>query len=513
MPENCIEPETPDITDRIFEIESGPHEYFVDLRVDTPPPREIGADNSRSFSLKKDDKLFLDILTEATKARSLSELYQIIVFSTLGQTSSSNAAIIVPAPSVAGKWRIEEFHGLRLKSTNISFRQKDEIFRRVVEDNDIVNVQEYESESRCVTEYNKFRSLHANLLIPFKVDTDVRFVLLLGPRINSEPYSEKDFNFIRVLHQLIAALYASIEERDQLRATVQSVTENRERIKHLEDTLEKIRREQNRQKYLELIQHQMEFSGVNAYAFYRLDEISGNFILLFNEQKDTLFLRRSSLQIDPESALLAYFSTVHGYGVIENPATSELLASVFDSAFMTSINMFAFVPYFLDAKVCGFLLCLRVDYELFLKNTEIVERLTRNVLQHEFARQSVVYHSGAVDTIAPMMARLFRNISECSRLDIPLGVLRLIVAKREGASLDAAELLKITGGYLAKNEYVFRAGLDAFMIVLPGRKRGYVMKAARIIKRMLSSASYECDMLMYHAETSAQYSALVTKLF
>ncbi len=504
--------EAPDISDRIFEIEDTPNEYFIDLSVDAPEAVELAEDNMHSLSMKREDKLILDILTEATRAKTLEELYQVIVFSTLGQTSSSVGAVIVPSASIAEKWRIAEYHGFRLKNANISFRQKDDIFRRVVEDNEIVDISRYEKQTQNVTEYNKFRSLQAQLLVPFSVDKQVKFVLLLGAKITGVAFSGKDYGFLKVLHQLIEALYSSIDERDQLRETVKTVTERGERIKHLENTLEKIRREQSRQKYIELIEDQMKFSGVNAYAFFRLDEISGVFTLLFSEQKDALSLRRSSFQIDPDSSLVTYFSTVQGHGVIENPVSNELLASVFDTAFLTNINMFAFVPYYLADRVCGFLICLRVDYELFLRNTEIIERLTRNVLQHEFARQSLVYRSQSVDTLEALFARTLREISECSRLSIPVGVIRYVVAKRDTLPLDAAEVMKIASGYLAKNEYTFRSGTDTFLAVFPGRKRSYVVKAARIIKKMYSASGYESELVVYYAETAAQYSSLVTKL-
>lgn len=90
MSDNCSD--TIDISDRIFEIESDAHEYFLDLTVDAPAAIvQKSTEESSSFVLKKDDKLFLEIIIETTKARSLSELYQIIVFSTLGQTSRQTA--------------------------------------------------------------------------------------------------------------------------------------------------------------------------------------------------------------------------------------------------------------------------------------------------------------------------------------------------------------------------------------------------------------------------------------
>jgi|GEM_PF-5491317 len=512
MSDNCSE--TVDISDRIFEIEDTPHEYFVDLSVDAPLPAEpVKIPDTSSFVLKKEDKLFLDIIIETTRARTLSELYQIIVFSALGQTSSANGAIIVPAENIEGKWKIAEYHGLRLKNANISFRQKDEIFRRVVEANEIVEVGQYAKDPQCVTEYNKFRSLQATILIPFPVDGIVKFVLFLGTKITGESLSEKDYSFLKVLHQLIAALYTSIEERDRLRATVQSVTDKNAKIKHLEETLEKIRREQNKDKYVELIQHQMEFSGVSAYAFFKLDEINGMFTLIFNEQKDFLSLRRSSFEIDPESSLVSFFSTIHGHSVIENPAANAMLAAVFAPTFLTSINIFAVVPYFLADCVYGFLLCLRVDYELFLQNTEIIERLTRNVLQHEFARQSLVYKSRTIDTLLPLYSRLYRDIIECKDLGIPFGVVKFVFARSDDKPLNSTFLLNKMQAYLSKNEYIYRASFESFIVVLPGRKRSYVLKTARLIKRMLFAAGYESEIIVYHAETAAQCDALISKLF
>lgn len=487
-----------DITDQVYDI-SGQNDdsIFVDL---SGTDQEIESQtDEQKVKLPSDNSLLYDFSREIFTAQTLKDLYNILIFSIMGQLGCSSASIIQPSQASEGRWILAEHHGSRLRNRNITFRETRAIFQKIINSTLAVDLVEYENSSEDTEEYQKFFSLGARVAIALHHEGKAAFILLLGQKIELQEYSKQDFRLIQMIMEMTSLVFSRIEEIDSLKAELSSLKVLEERLDRI-DRYEFDVRSGGDEEINSIIQTEMKTVKVNSYAFLLYNDVTNRYEVQFCDRNDSLDLKKNKFSISSNNAMIAYCKSLSDYTVVENPVSSEVLARVFPQDFLIRVNIFSILPYSIQGHLTGILFILRIDSDYLAENIPQIKRFSRFVFAQLYTRNHLNFLQGHVDTLQPLFSRLEHEYEGCRLLGIPLtcalfhisGFSR-VVGKISLEKLQ--ELQEFFSQVLKKNstetDFSFRVSFNEFCIAYPGKEKKQVLRAASSVKNKIENLSSE----------------------
>ncbi len=484
----------PDITDQI-QISEQPddNDIFLDLQGE----QDTLLQKQNTAQTTSHNTVLFDFAKEVSSSESAADLYEILIFTLIGQLGSSSATVIQPSPTVTGRWFLAEHHGSRLRNRSITFKDNQIILSTLIHEDKILDLKLYEDNMDYVEEYQKFFSIGARVAVPVRHNDITVFVILLGEKIEAEDYTEDDYKFLKSATTISAIIYSKIIQIDSLKEELTSLKVLEERLDRI-DQYEFHVRSSKTEDIRSTIQTEMESLQVNSYAYFLFNDTTNNFEVQYCDKNDSLHLLRDRLAISNNNALIAYCQKQNDYSEIDNPVSSEILKHVFQQDFLIKVNVFGIFPYSVQGHLAGILLILRINTENFSENVPQIKRFSRFVFSQLYTRKHHIFGNSHIDSLQGLFSRIINEEAGCRLMGIPLTI-AVITISGYGKSVDAlslqkvSEIQRIIKSIFEKNksetDFSFRNSFNEFTVVFPGKQNKHAQKAAASIKHGVEKLS------------------------
>jgi hypothetical protein len=485
----------PDISDIITEIDDNTDDETIFLDLDNSSSDKR---NSRSEShqklLNSSDKIILDIAKEISGANSLKELYEILIFTVIGQLGTSTASIIHPSTVSTERWILAEHHGIRLRNRNLTFKLKDPILSESINNRKSIFIEDYETNLEAQEEYLKFFSIGTALIAPAIIRNDLMFALLVGKKLKQEEFNDSDLSFIQALIDITSVIFSKIFQIDQLKTELNELSTFQRRLDLIDNYESDVRKSINNLEINKIIQKELGSLQINSYALFFRNDTTNMFEVLFCEKEDLLHLKRKGFEISSSNAFISYCFANENYSEIDDPVTSPVLRSTFEDDFLLRINIFGIYPYIINRQLLGFLLLLRVNLDDYKTHINQIKRFSRFVFSHLQTSKYLIYAHSYTDTLQPLLTRLRELQGSCKDSHIPLTIIVLTIGgytefiqsgSLQEISMCNSQIGSVFTEKLQEGDYAFRCEINRYVIALPGRKKRTGLGYSTVLTRMI----------------------------
>lgn len=494
------EQQLPDISDIITELDDTVQNETIFLDLEESNIQGAKDFKPRKNILNTSDKIILDIAKEISGANSLSELYEILIFTAIGQLGISSASIIHPSAVSTERWILAEHHGMRLRNRNLTFKLNDTILSKAIHKKEIIYLDDFQSDANVQEEYQKFFSVGAALIAPAIINKDLMFALIVGSKLKQEEFSKNDIIFLNALLDITSVIFSKISQIDQLKNELKNLSTFQKRLDMIDNYEADVRKTSTHIEIDNIIQKELSSLQINSYALFFRNDSTNMFEILFTEKEDLLHLKRKGYEISSSNSFISYCFSNDNYTEIENPVTSQILKSVFSDDFLLRINVFGLYPYIIKKQLLGFLILLRVNLDVYNTHINQIKRFSRFIFSHLQTSKYLIYSKSFSDVLQPLFTRMRELQVSCHNSRIPLTLITIKIGgysnyiqsvNLQQIALCNTQIESVFNEKMQDGDYAFRFDVDRYIVALPGRKKRAGLGYSTILKRLLDEIEEE----------------------
>jgi hypothetical protein len=137
-----------------------------------------------------DFMVLYEIGKEIVKAETRADLYDVVLFSIMGQIGVSSSSILIPEPADARRWLIADSRGISIKNPTMLFDTSAGILGTIFKRREIIDLDAYKNSAEHADEYFKLVSIDARLVSPLSYDQKIFGAVVLGEKITIGDYTD-----------------------------------------------------------------------------------------------------------------------------------------------------------------------------------------------------------------------------------------------------------------------------------------------------------------------------------
>ena len=182
----------------------------------------MGGDGAEQGGHAWDNEVLLDniVLYELSKdllrASTMDELFDVILFSVMGQIGVSSSSIMIPSSENPDEWEIVESRGVTINPDEVDFRPTAGILKQMITRKEIIDVEEFKDNAAFSDDYYSYISIDARLLVPVIYNQEVLAAIILGNKLTSENYTGEEKGFFNVIAEYSAFSFRAIRFKEAL---------------------------------------------------------------------------------------------------------------------------------------------------------------------------------------------------------------------------------------------------------------------------------------------------------
>ncbi len=493
-------------------IEDEPEPEFIEETGNTvPDPAEITNEeanekiegskdnNEESTHTGKPDKKFQDFLIlyeigkEIVKARTPGELYDVILFSIMGQIGASSSSILVIDSNDATVFKIAESRGITIKNKKISFSSDIGIMNKIVSSREIIDIEEFSNNQEYQDEYYQFISIDARLVCPMRYDDQVYGTIVLGDKITIGDYTDEEKDFIRAVSEIAAIAFEKVHTISMMENDIDNYRNEISYFSHVRELQDELRRYTSLSHYRETVQNELSELGVMSYAVFIEDYVYDKYKLVTVEEEDLLSLAEDEFSINKNSSFSSLVADISDSTVIDEFDRMKSIKDAFGDNRIKKMTLFWLFPMKIGENLVGFMVVFKLhDYS---DKDKIFKRIsaTSNLLMLNYLGMESQEHrfDQYIDVVIPVYKRIESEINNASKLKIPVTII-LFSIKNFKRYMNAFgnqktdELLRYLESTimqrLSDTDFTVRIDRNKFLLVLPGKNKKYAVPLANTIR-------------------------------
>ncbi len=464
-------------------------------------PEEPNADEpiKEEVSTGKPDKKFQDFLIlyeigkEIVKSKTLDQLYDVILFSIMGQIGASSSSILVIDPDDTTKFLIAESRGITIKNKKISFNSDSGIMKHIVSSREISDIEQYNNSQEYRDEYYQFISIDARLVCPLRYDGQVYGTIVLGDKITIGDYTEEEKDFIRSMSEISAIAFEKIHTITMMESDIENYRNEMTYFSHVRDLQDELRRYTSLSHYREIVQDELAELGIMSYALFVEDYVNDRYDLITCEKEDYLSFEENAFTISSDTAFASYIGDLSENTRVDEFDRMKSIKDVFGDNRIKKMTLFWIFPMKIGENLVGFMMVFRLrDYsdkdKIFKRISATSSLLMLNYLGiHSQEHKSDTF----LDVVLPVYKRMEDELENAANLNIPLTIILFSLKnfKRYLSAFGiekANELLRYLEetivNRLADTDFTVRMDRNKFLLVLPGKNKKYAVPLANTIR-------------------------------
>ncbi|HPG51222.1 MAG: diguanylate cyclase [Spirochaetes bacterium] len=455
-----------------------------------------------------DNIVLYEMSKDILRAGNTSELFDVILFSIMGQIGVSSASIMLPNYENTEMWEIVESRGVSVNRDELDFSPAAGILRELITNKEIIDVEDYKSDTAFSDDYYTYISIDARLLVPIIFNEEVLGVIILGNKLNSADYTGEEKGFFNVIAEYSAFSYRSIRYKE--------LTETGSGPGSHIVAVDKVRRDIETAgqalRIRDIIRDEFKQLGIEKFAIFALDEASRDYPLFVADAEDSLKLDEHEFRISANSGLVQELSHAESPVIFNDFYRSKTLIEIFTERQLRSMSMSEIFMFKLGGNLLGFIMLFDLAETAHIDTVHArIMKFTDFIFPYISILRGIEYRRGSyIDTIEGVYNRIEDEIRNARDLNIPVSlVLMSIKNYKRFHALFGHEKTKGMFAYFEKfiktrlsdRDFSVRYDRNKILIVLPGKDKKYAVPLANAI----------CNE-MTHAYSSRDVQLLVTFL-
>ncbi len=474
---------------------------------------EQGGRQNKKFH---DFMVLYEIGKEIVKAESRKQLYDVILFSIMGQIGASSSSILIPDQDRANRWIVADFRGITVKNNEMFFNTSAGILSNVLRKREIIDLEEYKDQAEYREEYFEFVSIDVRLLSPLSYDGRVLGAIGLGEKITIGDYSEAEKDFILSICEIAAVALNKINMIESIGRDLKKndldlkmhcrIAAFQERLVQLSELTE----------IKDILQNEFGEMGILSYAVFLRDERVDAFMPEIVEKEDFLSLSESQFKISINNPMIGYLSELKSGAAVENFYTLEPIRAAFSDIQLKKASVMWLYQYRKSDRLDAFMIVFRFE-------TEDAEDTIRQYLG-KMLTMLLPYLSGVrnqysvkkryQDNVEQVLKKLSLALVHAKNLSIPFTLVLFSIknykryynlyGQEEAKQLiDQCESVIISR--LSDSDFAVRMDRNKFILALPGKNKKFAVPLANTIRNEIAQTFKKKEMQLMLVYLTAEY--------
>jgi diguanylate cyclase (GGDEF)-like protein len=508
-------------------VPAGDDEAFLVDETDGVPGDESrvpvipDAPESRERQVKR-DKRFQDFLVlyeigkEILRSENRKELYDVVLFSIMGQIGASSSSIMVVDPGNTQRWIIGDSRGVTIRNKKLYFDISEGILGSVIARKTIIDLDEFKERTQFSDEYYKFVSVDARLLSPLSYGGTIIGAIVLGEKLSIGDYSEEEKDFIGAVSEITAIALSKVNQIEKLQEENGEYRTEREYLDHMESFKARIVSDVNMKRLDEIISTEFSGLGIVSYSVFMDDEKNDRYEPVFVDRNDELSFRSTRFSLPYASSLIEYISELRECVKVEDHKRLKVVTDMFPESRLKKMSLFWIYPFKFGSKLAGFLLVTDIidmdrEKEIHAKLTRLSTVLVSYIMN---LKALDINENRYADYIEPVLKRIDHELQNARSLRIPMTVILFSIKNfkryyalygREEARKIIDSLEEIIRSRLSDPDFSVRYDRSKLLIVLPGKNKKYAVPLANTIRNEIIQHFKKKEMQLLVTFLTAEY--------
>lgn len=473
--------------------------------------------NDTGHNKKPHDFMMLfEICREIINANSLREIYDIIIFSVMGQIGVSSTTLLFSGEAENTLWSIVDSRGINLRDSNIEYDPESGILGQLCKKKSIIDMEDFKGIPEYHDEYFKLISIDARLLCPIGTAGTVHGAMILGEKISIGDYSDAEKSFLLSVAEIAAM---AIEKVGAIESLQKSLGRNEKKsvfIDATDELVEKISGSGDIDGIDSVITEYLAKMGIHSFAFYVLDNNNEEFFPDLVDGRDSLKIKEGDVRISRKSPFIEMLANSLDGINIEECRKHDSVRSAFPDISVIRMQMIIAYPVKSAGELIGFLSIFALDdHGKMTGSVELTKRASRALVTALFLRRRLSHPAQKYnDTIDSAFHRIIAALENSKALNIPftLVVFSIKNFKRylsqygheEGMML-LHNMKKIIVSRLADTDFAVRLDRHKVLVALPGKNKKYAIPMANAIRNELVQNFRKKEMQLMFVYIAAEY--------
>ena len=476
----------------------------------------LEADTVADSGNYEDYPLLYEVENEIIKARDRDELFEVVLFSIMGQIGCTSSSLLVQEKHGGDRWILAVSRGVKIDTEGLFFQIDRGILSQLNSKKNIIDVDDYRNDSALRDDYLTFLSVDARYIAPVLYGGEMIGAVLMGEKVSVEDYTDEEKEFITIVCETAGIALYSILEREKLYSEISDLKRNISEMKHVDHIQETIVHDGSLDNMESTIREEFEKQGITSYAVFGKNRKENSFSPFVTESEDFISLIESGSTIDEKTLFVRHLSRSEAPVVIDNFRTADIVKDVFTENQINRMSMFRCYPFVMGDRNIGFIIIFRVREGLDLNDVDIkVKKISRFIFAYlNLLLEIDSRYNRYIDNIETIYQRIEREIENAKQLDIPLSLVLFSIKnfKRyyntygyDTARAILRDMEKVIRSRLSDSDFSVRYGRNRFLLVLPGKDKKYAVPLATAIRNRIVETSGEQDLQLLVTFLATQY--------
>ncbi|TAL39432.1 MAG: diguanylate cyclase [Spirochaetes bacterium] len=478
-------------------------------------PERIGQ-TTRHNKKFHDFMVLYEIGKEIVRAETRSELYDVILFSVMGQIGTSSASIIIPEEKDPGVWTIVESRGIVLKNKQMPLRDKGGILSAIIGRREIIDLDEYKNLPEFEEEYFRLISIDARLLCPLTTDGRTPGVIVVGEKITIGDYTDAEKDFMVSIAEIAAMVFRKIATIEELQKFSISFKEDIGLNSAIGELMNGITRCVSVDSANALAREELAKLGLSSYALFIRAGKNDAFVPVLTEKEDRLGLVGEGHTIPLDHPLVPYLLEMKEGSRISAFQDITVIRNSFTEPMLRKMSQFWVFPYKSGGNLLGFMTVFHMEEKEYPQGLHLhLDRLSKLLISYTINMRSLgTGDAGFVDTIDPVIRRLQKSFNGTKDLGIPFTLVMLSIKNfkryhslygNEDANALIERCEKTISSRLSDSDYAVRVERNKILIVLPGKNKKFAITLANTIRNEIGQLFHRKEMQLMLMYLTAEY--------
>ncbi|MBN2080037.1 MAG: diguanylate cyclase [Spirochaetes bacterium] len=445
-------------------------------------------------------------------ADSREDLFEVILFTVMGQIGVSSSSIMVRGDERHDEWQIAESRGVTINRDEIDFHPRSGILRELLERKKILDVEEFREGATPGDDYYTYIAIDARLLVPIVWKDEVLGALVLGNKLTSEEYPDEEKEFLRVIAEYAAFAYHALV----LKVMNETGSGPGSHIAAADRVRGKISHEGQVARIRDIVQEEFRELGIAGYGMFTIGVSGRDFDIFVADPDDRLQLMGTRFRIASGSGFIQEISRAETPILFNDLRRSKTLVEVFSDRQLGDMSVLDLFTFKLGGELLGFIMVhefsetanLDTVHARLLKFVDFIFPYIHIAREIEYARGNYI------DTISRVYARLDDELANARELRIPVTVVLFTIKNfkryhamfgRERTKAMFEHFESFISSRISDRDFTVRYDRHKMLLVLPGKDRKYATPLGNAICAEMTRTYSTREVQLLMTFLSAEY--------
>ena len=462
----------------------------------------------------KENMTLYEIGKEISRSETKKALFEIVIFSIMGQIGTSSASILMRSPE-NDKWIIVNSSGLKSGEKTLFFDASAGILKNIRKD--ILDIEKFRDNPDFNEYYRELTSMSARLLIPWFFKGKVLGILVLGNKITDEDYTTDEKEFIQAICEASAIELHKINIIEKIKNENETSKTGLDFIQRINNIQEKITTNNSIKKIKEFVISEFQELGIINFSVFIHDAAQDKYIPVLTGKNEVL---NPGHTIDDTNAFISFINKRINNPRIEDFNKLEIIKAAFNDIDIKKMDILWVYPIEIGEHLIGFTAIFKVRDELFdiEKKHEIdnnFNKLSKMILLNITNIISIDPDENRyIDNIGKLFKRINSELENAKKLSIPLSLIIFSIKnyKRYGNLFGYAKAKELIDNFaeliksrLSETDFSARYDRNKILIVFPGKDKKFSEPFANTIRNEFMNKFRKNEMQLLLTFLLAEY--------